>query len=215
MTKPKLIIIGAGGHAKNIIEILERLDSYDVIGVTTKEKTAEKEFFGYPILGTDDDLPSFYQRGVRHAVIGVGGYRNNLLRADRFFHVKQLGFEVVSLVDPSVFVGRSVQIGEGCVMMPRSLLNTDCRIGNNVVVHIHSFIGHESTIGDHTLISGGVNLGANVTVGEHSFVAIGATIVSGVNLGRNVLVGAGAVVVKDVPDNTTVMGVPAHPVERD
>lgn len=212
MIKPKVVVIGAGGHAKNVVEILEHLELYDIVGVTTKEPIPENTFLGYPILGRDEILPDLYEAGIRHAVIGVGGYRNNALRASLFLHAKELGFEVVTLVDPSVFVGRDVEIGEGSVMMPRCLLNTDCHIGRNVVVHIHSFIGHESYLADHVLVSGGVNLGANVIVGESAFVAIGATIVSGVKIGRNALVGAGAVVVRDVPDNTTVMGVPARPV---
>jgi UDP-perosamine 4-acetyltransferase len=206
----KVVVLGSSGHAKVVVEILESLGEFEIVGVTTKDGNGMKQFCGYPILGDDGVLPSLLKNGVERAVIGVGGYRDNHARKLVFNRAKSLGFELVTAIAPSAIVAPSATIGEGSVLFPGAIINTKAAIGRNVVVATGSTVDHETLIEDHVLISAGVTVGANVHICEGALLAIGSTVITGVRIGANSLVAAGAVVVKDVARGASVFGVPAR-----
>jgi sugar O-acyltransferase (sialic acid O-acetyltransferase NeuD family) len=210
MKKEKLVLLGSGGHAKCVLDILEEMDSYEIIGVTTQDET-RKDFCGYPILGNNETLQDLYMEGIRYIALGVGGYTDNNQRKALYTKLKQLGFTVVSAIHPSAMISKTVSLGEGNIIFSGVIMIPDVQVGNNVVIASGSNIGHEVIIEDHVLISTGVTTGANIKIQEGALISMGATIVSGVTVGKNAFVAAGAVVVKDIEENTKVFGIPARP----
>jgi FlaA1/EpsC-like NDP-sugar epimerase len=113
-SKIPVVVIGSGGHAKVVIDILELMGTYEVVGVTSKDSGLGSSFFGYPVLGTDDVLPGLMEKGINHAAIGIGGLKDNRLRKKIFEKIKSLGFEMVTAVHPSVIISPSVKIRHFC-----------------------------------------------------------------------------------------------------
>lgn len=212
--KEKVVLIGNGGHAKVILDILEAVGQYQVIGVTTAKVDSQDSFCGYPVLGGDGILPGLIKQGVKKAVIGVGGFRDNSLRTKVYERVKAAGFELVSAIHPSAIISKTVVLGEANVIFPGVVINSHVRIGHNVIIATGSTIDHDVLIEDHVLVSAGVTVGANITIKEGALLALGSKVVSDIRIGRGALVAAGAVVVKDVEDETVVFGVPARPKEK-
>ena len=169
MKKEKVVLLGSGGHAKCVLDILEEMDSYEIIGVTTKDE-AKKDFCGYPVLGNNETLQDLYMEGIRHIALGVGGYTDNNQRKALYTKLKQLGFSVVSAIHPSAMISKTVSLGEGNVIFSGVIIIPDAQVGNNVIVASGSNIGHEVIIEDHVLISTGVTLGANIKIQDRKSV---------------------------------------------
>ncbi len=205
----KVIVIGDGGHAKVVIDIIECENKYEIIGVTSKDKTHGK-FFGYDILGNDSVLIDYFKKGIKNVAIGVGGFTDNVLRKKIFEKLDAIGFNIINAIHPSAVVSKYAKLGRGVVIFPNASINTDAILKDNVILVTNSSVDHESVIESHVLISAGVTVGANVSVGEGSLLGIGATVVSEKKIGKNTLVAAGACVVKDIGNNLRVFGIPAR-----
>lgn len=207
-----IILIGDGGHAKIIVDILEASSNYNIIGVTSIKKD-KNDFLGYPILGNDSILYEYFNKGINKVALGLGGYRNNNLRIKMYKLVKKIGFEVVSAVHPRAILSKSVKLGEGNAIFAGAIINPEVRIGNNVIIATGASIDHETIIKDHALISAGVTIGGYVEIEEGVLCALGSNVISGIKIGKNALVAAGAVVVNDIMENTKVFGIPAIPAQ--
>lgn len=208
--------LGAGGHAKVIIEILRLRGEFEVVGLLD----ANAEVHGVtvldvPVLGDDSMMPELLARGVRHAFVGLGSTGDNRPRAALYTMARDNGFEVIAAIDPRSIISPSATIGEGAIIMAGGVINAATRIGDNVIVNTGAIIEHDCSIGSHVHIATGARLGGGVTVLDGAHVGLGAGIRQGARVGRNAVVGAGAVVIHDVPDNATVVGVPARPLKRD
>ncbi len=207
----KVIVVGGGGHAKVIIDILCESTSYIITGIIVNDPNSSK-VRSYPILGNDSILPDLFNGGITTAVIGVGGFKDNKARTMLYSMVRLSGFRIISVIHPSAIISKSVKIGEGCVIYPGVTINSDAVIGNNVIISSGATIDHEAIIEDNVLISTGVAVGAYSRIMNGALLALGSNIVAGITVGRNSLVYAGSVVVRDVDDNTKVSGVPARPI---
>lgn len=206
----KVVVIGASDHAAVVIDILETMEKFEIIGVTSDDTDKVSKKIRYPLLGTNDILKKIKKQGIQYAAIGVGGYRDNKSRKKIYIMLKELGFECTSNIHPSAIISRYSRIGEGCTIFPGVIINTGATIGNNVIVATGSTIDHDTIIHDHVLISAGVSIGGNDIIGEGTLVAIGATTISGINIGSECLIAAGSTVVNNLPDNTKVFGTPAR-----
>jgi sugar O-acyltransferase (sialic acid O-acetyltransferase NeuD family) len=204
----KVIVIGSGGHAKVVIDILEEMSGIEIIGVTSKSLDKNTTFCNYPVLGDDNSLKD-YDRNVYYCAMGLGGYSDNKLRESVFDYVKSLGMFFINVIHPTAIISRKSVLGEGIVIFPGVILNTDTVIGNNTIIATRSSVDHETVIGDHVLVSAGVTIGAYSVINNGSLLALGSKVISGIVIGKNSLIAAGAVVVKNVPDNSRVFGVPA------
>lgn len=209
MQKEDIIILGRGGHAKGIIDMIEEEESYNIIGITDVNLEGDKEFFGYPILGNDDVLPEYFDKGVRNVAVGIGGFKDNVLRKKLFNMAKDLGFKLPPIIHSSAIVSKRSTIGEGTIVKRGVIIDTDVTIGANNVIELGAIVGHESKVGDHVLLSANVMISAYNVIGEDAFFAVASTIVSGAKVCDGALIGAGAVVVSDITEKGLYLGVPA------
>jgi UDP-perosamine 4-acetyltransferase len=208
--KEEIVVLGTGGHALVVVDILEAMGEYKIRGIISKTVLNTSNFRGYPILGDDSVLPDLLKSGVRYAAIGVGGFKDNRRRKEVYEKVKTLAFELAAVIHPSATISRTAHLGQGVVIFPNVCINTKVDIGNNVIVATGSTIDHETQIADHVLISAGVTVGASVLVQEGALLALGSKVVSGAKIGENVLIGAGAVVTSDCIEEGTYLGIPAR-----
>jgi len=207
--KEKIVIIGAGGHAKVVIEIINSIGDYEIIGVVAREDEEKDKIQEYKVFKGDQYLDMFFKDGIKNAAIGIGGFRDNHLRKEMFTKVKQIGYKLPPLIHPSVIISSSVSIGAGSVVYPGVIINSEVEIGENSIIATGSSIDHETIIQDHVLISAGVTVGAYVTVEKEALLALGCKVVSGMTIGERVLIASGAVVVHNLSANDIVFGVPA------
>ena len=210
-TKQKLVVFGAGGHAKVVIDIIEQQGDYEIAGLLDDDpKHRGKRFFGYPVLGTRAELPALLSTQLCHAIVTIG---DNASRAAVAAHFDQHGWRFASAVHPRASIGRGVTIGPGSVVMAGCVVNADAYLGAQVIVNTGATVDHDCRIEDAVHIAPGCHLCGGVSVGPGSFLGAGSTVTPGVRIGRKVIVGAGSTVIRDVADEARVSGVPARPLE--
>lgn len=207
----EVIGIGAGGHAKVIIDILRLGGEYELIGMLdSEEKLWGTEVGGIPVIGGDELLSALYDQGVRDVFIGLGSVGNSRSRMLLYYKALEHGFQVVSAIHPQAVVSSSVSVGQGATIMAGAVINAFVTLGDNVIINTGTIVEHDCIIGNHVHVATGAKLGGEVVIGEGGHVGLGAHIRQGVRIGLHSIVGTGAVVVKDVPDNVVVAGVPAR-----
>ncbi|MGD8813804.1 MAG: acetyltransferase [Anaerolineales bacterium] len=207
----KLIGLGAGGHAKVVIEILQLKGEHELVGLLDpKQELWNSELLGIPVLGNDDLLAELYDRGVRGVFIGLGTVGENNPRRNLFLDAKEHGYQIVPAIHPQAVLSPSARVGEGLTMMAGAVVNAATSLGDNVIINTGAIVDHDCVIGNHVHIATGARLASSVQVDEGVHIGLGASIRQSIHIGRNSVVGAGAVVVDDVPENVVVVGIPAH-----
>lgn len=208
-----LIIIGAGGHARVLLDVLRATTEVQVIGLSDADATRRgRAMNGALILGDDDWLQQTYSTDEVVLVNGMGSTRDTHSRRGVFEFFKLRGYQFERVVHGAAVIARDVRLGEGTQVMAGAILQTGAILGDNVLVNSGSVVDHDCRIGDHSHVAPGVTLSGSVIVGTGAHIGTGACVIQGVRIGVNALVGAGAVVVRDVPDGAVVLGVPARQV---
>lgn len=206
----KIVLIGAGGHCKVIIDILKNIDEYEIVGIT--DGRINGKVLNIPIIGDDSMLQKLYKDGVRYAFICVGALGNMEARNVIYNKLKQIGFELPILIHKSAIISPYVFIDEGTCVMPGAIINPDTIIGVNCIINTGSVVEHDCKIGDNTHISPKVAIAGGVNIGHNTHIGIGSSIIQNKNIGNNVTIGAGAVVISDVEDNALALGIPAKTI---
>jgi UDP-perosamine 4-acetyltransferase len=208
MKPESVVIVGAGGHAKVVIELVRAEGKYEILGCT--DLNGDDYVLGnVPILGTDAVLPSLFMQGVKKAFVAVG---DNHLRQCLLTHLLKIGFELANAVSPNAVISTSARLGCGIAIMAGSVINASAQIGDGAIINTNAGVDHDCRIGDYAHIGPAAALAGNVEVGLGSFIGIGASILPGVRIGDRVIVGAGSVVIRDIPNDVTAFGVPARVV---
>jgi len=202
-----ILLIGAGGQARVIIDILQYDKNINLIGIIDKQFEQNEKINGTHILGNFSDLTKIIKEyGIEGAVVGVG---DNKLRAEYYNMLKKLKLKMINAIHPSANIATNVMMGDGNVICREAVICTNTKIGSNVIINTAAIVEHENIIGDHVHIGPGVKLAGRVIVDDLSFVGLGALVKDKIKIGRNVVVGVGSVVLKDIPDGITVVGIPA------
>lgn len=205
----KIVLIGAGGHCKVIIDIIKSTGSFEIYGITDYMKPKGEKFLDFPVLGTDDELYNIYNSGIKNAFVCVGSVGNGEARNRIFSLLKSIGFNIPVLIHKSAVVSSYASIGSGTSVMPGAVINSGAVIGENCIINTSSIVEHDCIIGRNSHISPGACIAGGVKVGEGSHVGLGASVIQGVTIGNGVIIGAGAVVIGEIKDNATAVGVPA------
>lgn len=207
MKKP-VLILGAGGHAKVLVDALIQSGS-EIVGIADADSSlVGTKLLGVPVLGGDEIINNFPQSEIL-LVNGLGSVRVTVKRKDFFNFYRTLGYDFATVIHPSAIIASDVVIGEGVQIMAGVVIQPGCQIGCNTIINTSSSVDHDCLIGENVHIAPGVTLSGGVRIGQESHVGTGATVIQGISIGTHSLVGAGAVVVRDVSDRTSVVGVPA------
>ena len=200
--KSNLIIVGAGGHARSCIDVIEDEGRFQIAGLVTNEQDDSVEkIFEYSKIGQDSDLLDLKGR-YDFAFIGIGQIYSPNPRRLLFEKILSIGFKVPIIISSRAYVSRHAIAGVGTIVMHGAVVNSGVKIGRNCIVNSMALIEHDTTIGDHCHISTGVRLNGGTNIGSDTFIASGAVVKHGVRIGSNCFVGMGSLVTHDLTDGT-------------
>ena len=199
----KIILVGAGGHARSCIDVLEEENQFEIAGLIEKGESISNESLGYPVIGTDDDLKILRQE-YKNALITVGQIKSPKIRIKLYQLLKELDFILPVIISSQAYVSKHAQIGEGSVIMHGVIINANAKIGNNCIINNSALIEHDAVIGDHCHIATGAIINGEVSVGDKSFVGSGVVTKQAISIGKNCVIGAGVVLKNDIESNKVV-----------
>lgn len=208
----KLVILGSGSFAKEVVCFINLIGEYEIVGFIDRDKALKgKKIYGIPILGGDIVLKKLSKNKVKKVFVAVGMSK---VREELFNKACDSGLEPVSLIHPSSVIAPNVKLGRGVVVYPNATLNTEVELGDSVLINSNVSIGHDTKVGDFVNINPGANIAGKVIIKRHAFLGIGCSILQNLVIGEEAIVGGGALVRKNVPAFTTVVGVPAVPIKN-
>ena len=200
----KLLIIGAGGHARPINEIA-LLHNYDIAGIIDLNYGGGQEtILGVPIIGGYATLQSISPEGV-HVALAIG---DNELRQKEWLKLKEQGYHnFPSLIHPSTIISESAIIEDAVVICAGAIVNPLVKLGLGSIVNTGAIIDHECEIADFVHLAPGTRLAGRVKVGSKTFIGIGTCVIDKIEIGEGVLIGAGSTIIKPIPSNCKIVGV--------
>ena len=211
MSDKGILIFGASGHAKVVIDIAEK--SGVLVRALFDDNAAlhGQMVYGYEVLGGKDALLAPVNLLRAHRVVVAIGDNAIRLKVAAWL-IANGGSLCDALVHPSAQLARGASFGAGSVVMAGTVINSDSRIGRNAIVNTGALIDHDCIIGDAVHVAPGVTLCGGIEIGNNSLIGAGAVVRPNLHLGKDVTVGAGATVLSDIEDGMTVVGSPAKPI---
>lgn len=190
-----LILLGGGGHCQSVIDAAESA-GYTIMGILDMPEIVGQKVLQYPIIGTDDLIPSLADKA--EFVITVGQIKNNNTRVKLAELVQQASGKFATIIASDAYVSKYATIGEGTVVLHKAVVNANAKIGKHVIINTLADIEHNVQIGDFCHISTAAVLNGEVTVGNNVFVGSSSVIHNCKTITDNVVVAAGTVVSRNL-----------------
>lgn len=202
----KVIIIGTGGHAKVIADIIQQAGD-EVAGFLDPSMDVGSDYLGFPVLGNETDDYETYKNLGYYFIIGIGSNKIRK-RID-----EQLSGPWYTAIHPAANVAHGSQIGEGSAIMAGAVVNPDSSVGRHCIINTLASIDHDNQLKDYSHVSPHGALAGSVSVGCMCHIGVGASIIDGISICDNVVVGAGSVVIRDIVESGTYVSVPARKIK--
>ena len=205
----KIIIIGAGGYSKVIVDIIHNDQKYEIAGFIDNNLPIGHKVLDYKVLGKEEEINNLINKQeIFGGVIAIG---DNFIRSNVEKKIKQLcnEFKFINCIHPKSNIAFNVVMGEGNVVMAGATINTSSEISNHCIFNTNCSIDHDNRIANFASIAPNAVTGGNVEVGEFSAIGIGATVKHNISIGYNCIIGASSLVNKDTKSNSVYYGVPA------
>ena len=203
-----LVLFGGGNQAHYTIDIIEKENKYNIVGIIDSISEIGSDRFGHKVLGRQENIEEIIrQYNIEVGVITIG---DNWSRYYVYNQIKDKvpNFEFVNAVHPSVIIGKDVRLGVGVVAMAGCIFNPKSVIGDFTFFATGAQIEHDCFIDDFASVSAGSVTGGFVKLGKFSAITLGVTVIDRVEIGKNTVVGSGSLVVKSLPDNVLAYGNP-------
>jgi UDP-perosamine 4-acetyltransferase len=210
MLSMDLVIVGAGGHGKVVLDIFRARDDarVRVIGFLDADPSLiGTTVGGLPVLGPIHHISKLKQQKVRAAVVAIG---DNRARQSYARHLTDEGIELTNAIHPSAVVSASARVGRNVVIAAGAIVCAEATIGDSTILNTACVIDHECEIGAAVHACPAAALAGRVRVGEGALIGTGARVIPCMTIGEHATVGAGAVVIHDIPAGVTAVGVPAR-----
>lgn len=208
-----MIIIGAKGFAKEVLEVLHQNNQLDGLAFydDLNHDLPDLLFGKFPILKNEIQVKEHFQKFGNKFTIGIGNPQLRKKMHDKFILLEG---KLTSTISKFSDIGcYDIQIGEGCNILSGAILSNSVKLGTLNIIYYNAIITHDVITGDYVEISPGAKLLGRCSIGDYSSIGCNAVILPDVKVGKNVIVGAGAVVNKNLPDNCVSVGVPAKVIK--
>lgn len=193
MNKKQIILIGAGGHCKSCIDVLESENKFEIIGILDLPNRFGQDILGYKIIGNDNDIPQLAKDG-QNFLLTVGHLGDSKKRIKLFNLVKRSGGNLPVIISPTSYVSIHSEIGEGTIIMHHVLVNANAVIRKNCIINSKSLIEHDAVIGNHCHISTASVVNGGVKIGDNVFFGSGAVSKQGIEIPENSFIRANSIV---------------------
>jgi sugar O-acyltransferase (sialic acid O-acetyltransferase NeuD family) len=196
MSGTSILLVGAGGHARACIDVIEAEGRFSVGGLVGLPDQVGTSVLGYPVLGTDSDLP-FLLASHAHALVTVGQIETPDHRIRLFSALERCSYALPSIVSPRAHVSRHAVVAAGTIIMHGAIVNAGAIVGRNCILNSQSLVEHDAVIADHCHISTAavVNGGAHIAVG--TFLGSNSCVREGLSVGARCVIGMGQRIVKN------------------
>lgn len=203
MTRLPILLVGAGGHARACIDVIEQGDRFAVAGLTGLPHEVGTTVLDYPVLGTDAELPALLET-YKHALIAVGQIKTPEIRMRLFGIVEAGGSEAPAIVSPHAYVSRHSSLGAGTIVLHGAVVNAGATVGRNCILNSQSLVEHDAVIADHCHIATGVAINSGVRVGAGTFIGSGTCVRQSITIGERCVIGMGQRIVSDCEPDARV-----------
>lgn len=196
-----ILLVGAGGHAKACIDVIEQEGRFSIIGLVGDKDEVGCSILGYPVLGTDADLAILISKSS-NAIVTVGQIKSIEPRLRLFKQLEQNGFKLPTVISPRAYVSTHAIIGTGTIVMHDVIVNADAAVGHNCILNSKALVEHDAIISDHCHISTGAIINGAVHVGTGTFVGSGSRVRQSISVGERCIIGMGQQVTADCEAET-------------
>jgi sugar O-acyltransferase (sialic acid O-acetyltransferase NeuD family) len=211
MSKKDIILIGGGGHCKACIDVIESTKLYNIVGIVDQTLKENDTVFDYPIIGNDSDLPSL-RKLYDNALITVGQIKSSSIRKNIFKQLRDLNFNLPSIVASTAYIGKNVSLGMGTIVMHQALINANSSIGENCIINSKALVEHDCAIGNNTHISTAAVINGTVKIGSDCFIGSTTSFVNNVDITSDVFVGINSVINKSITEPGIYVGNPIRKI---
>ncbi len=210
----KIAIVGSSGHARVIIDIVEREGRYQIAGLLDDYRRVGEQTLGYEILGQVEALPRLIaSHDLRGAIVAIG---DNMFRSKVVDRIRKLcpSLPFVSAIHPSASVAKSASVAEGSAIMAGAVINPCCSIARFCILNTNASLDHDSVMEPFSSLAPGATTGGNCRIGSYAAVGIGATLINGIHIGEHTVIGAGSTVLEHVGPLYIAYGTPAACIRK-
>lgn len=214
MYREKIILIGASEHAKVIIDMIEKQEKYELIGLLDANVPRGEIILGHSVLGKEEHLSEIlthHPEAKAFISIGDNWIRSLVKKKLSAWHPT---LEFATIIHPSSEIAKGVKIGSGVAIMAGAIVNSDSVIGDFTIINTKASLDHDCHLGNYASLGPGVTTGGKVIINEFSAIGIGAVIKHGVTIGNHSLIGSGSLVLKDFGNHLVAYGSPAKEIRR-
>ena len=205
-----IIVAGSSGHAKVVIDIIEKEGKFTIVGLIDTYKEKGTLLYGYEIMGTESDLPSLVVKySITGGIVTIGDNWTRKQMVERIL-ADVPDFRFVSAIHPSAQLGRGVKIGNGTVVMGGVIVNSDAHIGEHCILNTSSSVDHDSFMDDFSSLAPKASTGGNVKIGAFSAICLGVNVNNGLIIGEHTVIGSGSMVLSDIEGYSVAYGLPAR-----
>ena len=188
--KPKLLLIGGGGHCASCIDVIEQEGKFEIAGIIDKG-IAGGSLLGYPVQGNDDNLLEL-RSSFDYVLITIGQIKSPSIRIKLFELAKSHGYILPTVVSPRAYVSKHALIGEGTIIMHDVLVNSRAAIGRNCIINTKALVEHDAVIGDNCHVSTAAVINGGTIVRNGTFIGSNTVSIEYVETGENDFIKAGS-----------------------
>lgn len=204
--KRPLYLYGAGGLGKEVLALVQTMDSWEMKAFIDNRWDKIQNYCGYPVISLNEVKTTF-----AYVLLCFGDPKSKSYVYKQCYNTKFI-YPIIKHSQSLILDPKNVEMGEGTIITAGVTMTTNIKIGKHVLINLHCTVGHDVTIDDFTSIMPGANISGNVCIGREVLIGAAATILNGIRIGDGARIGAGAVVTKDVKSGETVTGIPAKPI---
>lgn len=214
--RSRIVIFGGGTQLPILVDIIEKCNLYQIVGIVDSYLLTGRKVLGYPVLGKQENILSIVKEyDIAGGIISVGdNYSRNAIYNSVTTLLRDTPFNWVNAIHPSVIIGKGISIGHGIVAMANVVFNPNCVIEDFTAFYTGAIIEHDCHIKRFASVSAGSVIAGKTIVGRRSAITLNCTLVDRIEIGNDTVIGSGSLVLNNIPDNVLAYGSPCKVIRE-